>query len=93
MAVSITCTGTDQSSGRLYVRWNDGTELEFRNVQEARDYVRDAYEDAAAVREMLKRMGIAKMITAVNGGAQPSAFAGKSITLDLSLAANIVRVT
>lgn len=88
-AQRIACTSAQKSqAGRLYFRFDDGTELEFADVPALRKYVRVARENAP---ELLKALALARYLEADSTAANPAAIAGKSVTIDLSLA-NMVKV-
>lgn len=91
MAIAVTCTGVRKLNGKVYVRWNDKTELEFSSLQEAKDYVREIDRDEA--KDILRRLALAKYLKADPNANNPNALIGRTVTLDLDLAANIVRVT
>jgi hypothetical protein len=82
MAVSLTCTDVVIDSGRVLVRFGKRTR-EFPNVQAVRDFVRDAISI-----DVLEAILIAKAMQANN----PAAAIGKTVTGDMTAAANIVRI-
>ena len=88
MAVSITCTRIFQSGDKWYVRWSDKSENEFSSLADVKDFVRDRLS-----RDALKAIGLAKWMEVNPTGSNPALLIGKTITADLSLAANLVRIT
>lgn len=90
MAMTVTCKGVTSIKGKHYVRWTDKTEMEFASLAEAKEYVQQFAGDRG--RDILRAMLLAKYLESDPTGANPALLAGKAITLDLSLAANIVKV-
>lgn len=89
MAVSVTCTSVRSVNGRVLVRWSDKTENEFASVAEATRYVRDILD-----KDVLRAIAISKALTNDPTGAGAAAYlTGKTVTVDLTLAANLVRIT
>lgn len=88
MAVSITCTKTVRQNGRAYIRFNDKSELEFSSIAEAVRYVRSVLD-----KDVLKAILIAKALEASPDGSALASLEGRTCTADLTLAANVVRVT
>lgn len=93
MATALTCTSVVRRSGRAYVRWSDKVEQEFDSVAQAKDWLRSVRDDGGDFKDVLRALLIAKWFEANPSGDNPALLEGRTITLDLSLAANIVRVT
>jgi hypothetical protein len=93
MATALTLNNIVRNSGISYVRWSDGIELEFRNLQQAKEYVRDMRDGEGDGKDILRAMLLAWWFQRDPSAATPATVIGKTITLDLALAANIVRVT
>jgi hypothetical protein len=91
MAIAITCRDVRQIGGKVYVRFSDKTELEFLSLQEVKDYVREF--SGNEIRDLLKRIAIAKYLHVDPTGSNPSLLENKVITLDLDMAQNLVRIT
>lgn len=85
----MTCTDVEILGGKCYVRWSDGVELEFASIQDAKDYV----QNTAKIQDVLRSMGIAKFFQVSPDGSNPSVIEGHSITLDLTQAVNIVKLS
>lgn len=93
MAVSLTCTNIVRRNGVIYVRFSDNTELEFDSVAAIRSYVR-SHRDVEQIKDMVLRpILLAKMLEAAADGSNAAAIEGKTITLDLSLPTNLMRLT
>lgn len=91
MAVSVTCLGARRAGGKGYVRFSDGTEMEFDSVADVRREVRQ-YANGEAT-EFLKMLMLAKWLDANPNLNNPALIANRTLTIDLSLAANLVRLT
>lgn len=76
---SLTLTVTDvfQRSGRVYVRWSDKVEQEFRSLEEARRFAQELTQD----RTFLRRLAIARYLQVDPTGSDPSLIEGHSITV------------
>lgn len=86
MAVSTTCTGISQSGGRVFLKFGKTT-LEFDSVQSAREWVRG--EDNV---EAARRLLMAWWLQQNPSGSNPSLVVGKTLTVDLAAATNLVTV-
>jgi hypothetical protein len=86
MAVSVTCTRVVAAPGKRIVMFGK-TGVELTSLADARAYV-----DGLLTRDVLQAMLIAKWLLADPAGANPALVEGKTISADLSLPANIVRV-
>lgn len=91
MAISVQCTDVIKRSGKVYVRWNDKIELEFASLKELKDFVAEI--DRNEVRDILRRIALAKYLKADPNANNPNALIGRTIALDLDAAANLVRVS
>lgn len=89
-ATRVTVTSAEQRGEKYYVRFDDGFELEFTNIRKMRQFVRQYREEA---KEFLRAIAIAKYLESDPNAVAPSAIVGKVLTVDLSLARNIVQVT
>ena len=87
MATSTTCTAATNAGNRLRFRFGK-RELEFNSVDHCREYVAEQLTISA-----LESILLAKWLDLDPTGATPSMAVNKTITADLSLATNIVRVT
>lgn len=92
MAVALTCRSVVRRGGKYYVRWSDKTELEFTALADVRAYIRDARDDGTG-EDTLRVLLLARWLEQNPAGDNPALLAGRTITLDLTLATNIVRVT
>lgn len=90
MAISVTCTSVRTANGKTYVRFGK-TELEFSSLQQAKDTVKQ-YGNGEA-REFLMMLALAKYLHVDPTGSNPNLLEGKTLTLDLDLPANLVRLT
>lgn len=77
-SVTLTVTSVRQVGGRVYVRWSDGHEQEFRSLAEARG-VRDALAEEA--RSLARRFMVARYLRVDPNGTTPALIEGHSITL------------
>lgn len=83
MAVSVTCTSAIAADGKVRFRFGK-REREFANQEAVGDFVRDALSP-----DVLDAILIAKARQA----GSINSIVGKTITADLTLAANVVRIT
>lgn len=90
MPASVRVVSAEKRDERIYVRFDDGVELEFPNVRKMRQHVRQYREE---VKDFLRAMAIAKYLEADANGSNPGALVGRTLTIDLSLARNIVQVS
>lgn len=86
MAVSVTLNSVQQdASGRVRFRFSmpsgELDEREFASISDASQYARDRLTRNEAI-----AMGIALVLTRQPTLSNPSAFAGKTMTIDLTLA-------
>lgn len=88
MAVAVTCTNVVRRNGITYVRFSDKTELEFQNLEEVREFIR-----SVSSKDTLRAILLAKFLEVSPDGSNAAVMVGKTVTLDLSLAANLVRLT
>ena len=92
MAISVTVSSAQkQPSGKYYVRFSDGVELEFNSLEKMKQHVRAFRDDTAT--DFIRAMAIAKYLKSDPTGSNPGALVGRTMTIDLSLARNIVQVT
>jgi hypothetical protein len=89
MARSLTCTQTAIRNGKAYLRFSDKSELEFDSIQQARDYVRSVLDNE----DVLRAFFVLKALDIAVDGSALSQMEGKTITVNPSLAANLVRLT
>lgn len=89
MAISVTCTGVRVQNGKAYIRFGK-TEREFSSLQQAKDEVRKYAQDAT---DFLQMLVIAKYLHVDPTASNPSLLIGKTITVDLDAAQNIVRLS
>lgn len=87
MAVSITCAAR-RSGGVAYLKFSK-REYEFRNVEQAREFVRGGGGDDI---DTLCRMLVARWLEASADGASFASINGRTITFDPTIN-NIVRIT
>lgn len=90
VATSVTCTRARRINGVTHIDFGK-ISLEFRTVEDARDYIRSKLGDFD--RETLIAIALAKLLQTDPTGANINLMVGKTITADLSLAANLVRIT
>lgn len=93
MAVAITITGVRRTGGKLYITFSDNEEREYESRRDAKQVNRaimDDQEVASLLKSMLICKGLRRNSDAVD---DLDTLVGKKITLDMTLAANIVRVT
>lgn len=93
MAVSIQCRSVRRASGKIFIRWSDKTEQEFDSLEQIKDYVRERVQGDAA-KDFLRAVAILKALRStpdMSGAA--AALESRTMTLDESLAANMVRFT
>lgn len=91
-AISITCQSVRRVNGRGYVRWSEKTEQEFDSAQQVRQQVR-AYFQTDEAREFLRNLLLAKWVHVNPTLDNPALITGRTITIDLDAAANLVRVS
>lgn len=89
MAISVQITRVRKvpETGRIYITFADGAELEFSSAQAIVEWAKDA--DTAAqpgVREWLRRAGIQFYLYRDPNMTNPGVVVGKTMTLDLSVA-------
>lgn len=87
MALSVTCSKVVSRNGRVYVRWSDGSEIEFNGLQAAKDYVLPLKDDP----DLLKRLFIAAFLLRNPDGSNVTIIEGKTLTLELD-AANLLQL-
>lgn len=92
MAFSITCTSIRRVNGRGYVNWSDSSEMEFDSVSEVDRMIRQ-YVRSGDAQEFLKVLALAKWRQVNPALDNPSLLIGRTLTIDLDAAANLVRVT
>lgn len=88
MAVSVTCTKVHRDNGKTYVRFSDKVELEFTSLADVQNYIR-----SVTSKDQLRALLLAKLLEVSPDGSNASLIEGRTVTVDLSLASNIVRVT
>lgn len=89
MAVSATVQSLGKKGDRYYLRFADGPEYEFRTIGEIAEWAKDLDASTELLHKLILRWFIARGGTA----ATASKLAGKTATLDLTLLANVVRVS
>lgn len=92
MAASITCRSIRRVDGKIYVRWSDKSEWEFESLAQMRRELRNMLDDGA-VQDVLKSILLAKPLAANPDGSTLANAVNRTATIDLSLAANLVRQT
>lgn len=92
MALSITVNQVRKvaATNRIYVKFSNGQEREFQNLQEAKNWAQEVDVDQAT--ELLEKMFARWYFLRDPNGTTPSLVEGHTITLDLSAAANLVTV-
>jgi len=83
MALTLTCEKIvkDAESGRVYVRWNDGIELEFSSVAKAREWIEDLHDQN--VRHLARKILLSSWLTR-DPTDNPANVVGRSIVIDLT---------
>lgn len=91
MARSVTCNKVNRRGAKVYIRWSDGDELEFNNLQDAKDFCQPLADDP----DLLKRLFIAAFLLRNPDGSNVAIIEGRTMTLDLTAAnlAQLLRVT
>lgn len=88
MAKSLTVTKVVRQNGKAYIRFSNKTELEFDSVQQAKDHVRSIIDSE----ELLMALAVARAIALADDGSAIQQLEGKVFTLNMTAAANLVRV-
>jgi hypothetical protein len=94
MPASISIEKIAREGRKLHVYFSDGTSLEFQNRREARQTVATALDDVAAV-NLLKVIAVARALRATrddDDADELDLLVGKTLTINLGAAANVVRV-
>lgn len=94
MAASVTIQRVEREARKFHVYFADGTSHEFLNRRQARLAVSAALSDAEAV-DLLKLIAVARALRATQGDDDPDeldALIGKTLTINLNSAQNIVRI-
>lgn len=94
MRATITVQRVEREGRKLHVYFSDGTSHEFQNRREARQVVAAALDDVAAV-NLLKVIAVARALRASQNDDDPDELdllVGKTLTINLGAAANVVRV-
>jgi hypothetical protein len=94
MPASISIEKIAREGRKLHVYFSDGTSLEFQNRREARQTVATALDDVAAV-NLLKVIAVARALRATrdeDDADDLDLLVGKTLTINLGAAANVVRV-
>lgn len=93
MAIAVTCRSVRRANGRIYIRWDDGSEQEFQSLQQLNDWIRSTVEGEAA-KDFLRAVAVLKARRASpDMSTAAAALENKTITLDESVASNLVRLT
>lgn len=90
MAATVTCTKVAKAAGRGYVRFNDGTELEFVSIAEARAWAEAQLNDVS-VKAVLRAVLIVKWLRADPNANNSALIEGRSATADLT-SSNVITV-
>lgn len=77
-SLTLTVEKVTRQSGRVYIDFSNGTQLEFSSLQNAKDYVRDLTD---RLPEVLMQMAIARYLFVDPDGENPSLIEGRSITI------------
>jgi hypothetical protein len=94
MAASVTIQRVEREGRKFHVYFSDGTAHEFANRRQARTAVEAALDDSKAV-NLLKLIAVAKALRATQSDDDPDeldALAGKTVSINLNAAQNIVRI-
>lgn len=87
LSVSITDIKKVAATGRIYITFSDGVQLEFPSLAAIIEWAKDADTAAQpAVAQWLKRAGIQYYLYRDPSVTNPAVVLGKTITLDLSVA-------
>ena len=97
MATAVSCISVVKTGGKVYVNWSDLVQNEFASVAQAHEYIgspiaADIGTDDG-IRELLRRIAIAKFLRVSPDGSNTAVMEGKTLTFDLDVAANFVRLT
>lgn len=94
MAISVQLTNVRKvaATGRIYLQWSDGVELEFQSLQEIKDWAQEADATAEQARGALRKLLARWYFIRDPAGATPATVNGKTITLDLAAATNLLTV-
>lgn len=87
MAVTVTCTKIRRTNGKIYIQFGK-IEREFESPAHVKAWIGDSLD-----KEALQAMLIAKWLDVDPTGSNPTLVEGRTITVDLTLASNIVRIT
>ena len=91
MALVISCTGVIQRDGKWYVRFSDGTEWEFADIEQVRNKVTTFFEGAVDVpHHALLAWWLSRN---PNGANWQTQLVDKTCTVNVALTNNIVRIT
>lgn len=94
MAASVTIQRVEREGRKFHVYFSDGTAHEFANRRQARAAVETALDDTKAV-DLLKLIAVAKALRATQSDDDPDdldALSGKTLSINLNAAQNIVRI-
>jgi len=94
MAASVTIQRIEREGRKFHVYFSDGTSHEFANRRMARQAVSAAISDDEAV-NLLKMIAVSRALRATQADDDPDdldALVGKTLTINLNAAQNIVRI-
>lgn len=94
MAASVTIQRVEREGRKFHVYFSDGTAHEFANRRQARVAVDAALNDSKAV-DLLKIVAVAKALRATqteDDADELDLLTGKTVTINLNAAQNIVRI-
>lgn len=94
MPATITVQKVEREKKKLHIYFSDGTSSEYQNRREAKQAVAAALDDAQAV-HLLKMIAVARALRSSQNDDDPDELdllVGKSLTINLGAAANVVRV-
>lgn len=92
IAVQLTNVRKVAATGRIYLQWSDGVELEFQNLQEIKDWAQEADFSSEQAKGALRKLLARWYFIRDPNGTTPSTVNGKTITLDLGAASNLLTV-
>lgn len=94
MALSVTVSQVKKvaATNRIYVKFADGRELEFKNLQEAKDWAMEADSDPFLARDALSKVFARWYFLRDPSGTNPALIEGHTMTLDLN-GATLLTVT
>ena len=94
MPASVTIDRITREGRKIHVYFKDGTALEFQDRREARQAVANALDDTLAV-HLLKMIAVARALRASktdDDADDLDSLVGKTVSINLAAAQNVVRV-